>query len=89
MNVGTIEVLGALSALKVGIIGEFVGSCGIYTEGGGILEVFCVYDGDIGKILFSDVYVGDIREFVVLCGVKVGTTCVSVAFSGVKVEING
>lgn len=39
--------------------------------------------------MFSDVYTGGISAFVVLCGVNVGTTCVSVAFNGVKVEING
>lgn len=41
VNVGTIEVLGALRVLKLGIIGAVV-SCGVYTEGGGILVAFCV-----------------------------------------------
>lgn len=42
VNVDTIEVLGALRALKVGIICELVVSCGAYTEGGKILVAFCV-----------------------------------------------
>lgn len=40
-------------------------------------------------MLFSDVYAVDMSAFVVLCGVNVGTTCVSVAFNGVKEEIKG
>ena len=88
MNVGTIEVLGAFSGLKVGIIAELVVSCREYTEEGCKIAAFCVYE-DSGRMwLFSEVYAGEISVFVVLSGVNVGTTCVSVAFNGVKVDIN-
>lgn len=40
-------------------------------------------------ILLSEEYASDISAFVVLRGVKVGTTCVSVAFNAVKEEIKG
>lgn len=42
VNVGTIEVLGAVRVLKLGIIGEPVVSWGVYTEDGGIPVAFCV-----------------------------------------------
>jgi len=86
--VGTIEVLGALKVVKEGISGELVVSCEVNTDGGSILEAFCEYKEDNDRLrLFSDVYTEDMRVFVVLCGVNVGTTWVSVAFSGVKVDI--
>lgn len=65
-------------------------SCGVYTEGGGMLVGFCVYKEDIDRIrLLSDVYGGGIKVFVVLSGENVGTTCVSVAFSGVNEDMSG
>lgn len=86
VNVGIAEVLGALNVLKLGIMGELNGSWGAYM-GGGIAP--CVYgDMDI-IILLSEEYASDISAFVALRGVKVGTTCVSVAFSAVKEEIKG
>lgn len=70
----------------MGIICVPAVSGGVYTED--IPTKFCAYD-DIGSIwLFSEVNTGGISALVVLCGVNVGTTCVSVAFNVVKEETN-
>lgn len=41
VKVGTIEVLGAVKVVKLGIKGVPIVSCGAYTEDGGILVAFC------------------------------------------------
>lgn len=90
VNVGTMEVLGSVREVKEGIIGETVESCVAYTAGLDIVVVICVSKDDIGKsLLLSKAYAGGMGAFVVFCGVNVGTTCVSVAFRGVKVETSG